>query len=119
MSIKIEPWLQPYDQRIYNGDGAWVIGNLIMQAEHLPIQEMPLEHLNILDLTLSGSTMRDIVMHTKAILDADLNYPIILGEDGDVLDGRHRIAKALLEEKDTIKFVRFVKNPTPDYYVTE
>lgn len=115
MAIKIEPWITPAEQRIYNGKKAWTIGNLIAKAKDLPVKEMPLEHLNIKDLSLSFETLRDVVMNIRAVLNADLSYPIILDENGSVMDGRHRIAKALLEEKETIKFVRFEKDPTPDY----
>lgn len=35
---------------------------------------------------------------------ADLKYPILINESADsILDGRHRIAKAILNGKDTIK----------------
>ena len=50
-------------------------------------------------------------MHMKAVRDCDLDYPIIMDEDGDVMDGRHRIMKAILEDQKTIKAVRFKRNP--------
>jgi hypothetical protein len=52
-------------------------------------------------------------MHMKAVQAADLNFPIILDEDGEIMDGRHRIMKAFLEGKETIKAVRFDTNPDP------
>jgi len=54
-----------------------------------------------------------MVMHMRAVSNADLNYPIILDEDGEILDGRHRIMKALFLGKETIKAVRFEENPRP------
>ena len=45
----------------------------------------------------------------------DLARPIILGADGRVMDGMHRVAKAILEGNATIKAVRFLKEPDPDY----
>lgn len=56
--------------------------------------------------------LRQLVGHMKSVIKADLKYPIILDEDGELLDGRHRLMKALLEGKETIKAVRFVENPT-------
>ncbi|GAG07020.1 unnamed protein product, partial [marine sediment metagenome] len=47
--------------------------------------------------------------------DADLSCPIILDDEGYVMDGRHRVMKALLLKKETIKAVRFEKNPVHDY----
>ena len=40
--------------------------------------------------------MRKVVEHTALILEADLAYPIILGHDGRVMDGMHRVARALM-----------------------
>lgn len=42
-------------------------------------------------------------------------YPIILGFDGRVMDGMHRVARALLEGRTTIKAVQFEDHPEPDY----
>lgn len=60
-------------------------------------------------------TIRAIVEHMRLIQEADLNYPIILSSDGGVMDGMHRVAKALLEGEETIKAVRFNRDPEPDY----
>jgi hypothetical protein len=57
--------------------------------------------------------LRDFVMHMQAVLIADLEAPIILDEDGELMDGRHRIMRALHEGKTTIKAVRFDTNPPP------
>jgi ParB-like chromosome segregation protein Spo0J len=52
----------------------------------------------------------------QAVNAADLSKPIILNEDGELLDGRHRIMKALLVGHSTIKAVRFDENPSPCKY---
>jgi len=49
----------------------------------------------------------------KAVNDADLTFPIILDEDGDIMDGRHRVMKAMLLGEESILAVRFDKNPSP------
>ena len=36
----------------------------------------------------------------RKIEETDLEYPIILAADGRVMDGMHRVCKALLEGKD-------------------
>ena len=54
-----------------------------------------------------------MLWHFKAVVAADLDCPIILEEDGDIMDGRHRIMKAMYEGRDTIKAVRFDANPSP------
>jgi hypothetical protein len=51
----------------------------------------------------------------RLIEEADLSYPIILAASGEVMDGRHRIAKAALENQRDILAVQFVQDPEPDY----
>lgn len=74
--------------------------------------EIPLDHLHLYCI-YEKLTLRELVGHVRAVLDADLSYPIILDEDGEVMDGRHRIMKAILDGTGTIKAVRFEENPTP------
>ncbi len=74
--------------------------------------EIPLNHLNVY-YKYEKLTSRDMVMHIKAIQDSDLSFPIILDEDGELMDGRHRIMKAMLNGAETIKAVRFDESPAP------
>lgn len=46
---------------------------------------------------------------------ADLTYPIILSSDGRVMDGMHRVARALLEGETSIRAVQFRQDPPPDH----
>lgn len=49
----------------------------------------------------------------QKIMAADLSFPIILDANGGMLDGRHRIAKSILLEKNTILAKQFREDPTP------
>jgi hypothetical protein len=60
-------------------------------------------------------TVRRIIDQVRLIQEVDLSYPIILGSDGRVMDGMHRIARAILDGHLTIKAVQFVDEPAPDY----
>ena len=60
-------------------------------------------------------TCRKVVEHVRLIHDADLAFPVILSSDGRVMDGMHRICKALLQGKDHVEAVRFYHDPQPDY----
>ena len=73
---------------------------------------IPLDHLYI-DYTYANIRLSELVGHMMSVNNADLKYPIILDEDGVIMDGRHRVMKALLEGKKTIKAVRFAENPSP------
>ena len=53
----------------------------------------------------------------KLVLKADYSFPIIIDEDGSLVDGAHRIVHAYLDGVDTIKAVtiRAEQFPEPDY----
>jgi len=60
-------------------------------------------------------TCREVVEHARLMQDTDLEFPVILSSDGRVMDGMHRICKALLLELDRIEAVRFPRDPEPDH----
>lgn len=113
--MKIRKWHQPHDQMCNLGRSSWSVPRLFELARDLPILEIPLDHLNLW-YTYENLSLRDMVMHMQAVNAADLSKPIILDEDGELLDGRHRIMKALLVGNSTIKAVRFDENPSPCKY---
>ena len=51
----------------------------------------------------------------QLIDEVDLSYPIILDQDGRVMDGMHRVCRAVREGIDRISAVRFATNPEPDF----
>jgi hypothetical protein len=51
----------------------------------------------------------------RLIDEADLSFPIILSSTGAVMDGRHRLAKALLQGRTEIDAVQFDQDPEPDH----
>jgi elongation factor P hydroxylase len=86
-------------------------------AADLVPEEVPVESFRDLDEAVWASepmTVREVLGHTRRILDADLTYPIIVSADGWIMDGCHRLAKAMLEGRSTILRVKFKVNPTPD-----
>lgn len=108
--MKIEKWTSHKEQMSKLGRNKWSVARLITLSKDLSVFEIPLNHLNIYYL-YEKLTLREMVMHFIAVRDADLQYPIILDEDGEVMDGRHRIMKAIIEGRKTIKAVRFDENP--------
>ncbi len=59
--------------------------------------------------------MRRVVEHFRLIDEVDMAHPIILAPDGCVMDGMHRVARAIFEGRPTIRAVRFEEMPEPDY----
>jgi hypothetical protein len=60
-------------------------------------------------------TPNSLIEHMKIINSAKLDHPIILDEAGRVMDGMHRICKAILQEVPEISAVQFQADPVPDF----
>jgi hypothetical protein len=102
------------------GFDAWDVDKLIGRSADLPVVEIPLDSIGEVDTDFwfqfgPTPTVRRIIDHVRLIQQADLSYPIILGADGRVMDGMHRVAQAILEGASSIKAVQFQKDPPPDY----
>jgi len=110
--MNVPKWVSTAEQMCSVGRHTWSVPRLHVLSKDLPVMDVPLDHLYIW-CTYKKLTLRDMVMHMKAVEDADLEFPILLDEDGVLLDGRHRIMKALLRGAATIKAVRFETNPSP------
>jgi hypothetical protein len=63
------------------------------------------------------ATVRAVVDHSRQIENADPQVPIILSSDGHVLDGMHRVAKAILEGPPSVPAQRLLADPEPDWLV--
>ena len=108
-----------------DGQLSWDVIRLIQQAKDLPVIDVPLSRIQELDESfwydLGGAqpTCRNIVEHIQLIHQTDLTYPIILCYQGRVMDGMHRVCKALLSGHSTIKAVQFSHYLPPDYIGVE
>lgn len=52
--------------------------------------------------------------HVERVMQSDLNYPIILSEEGYIFDGVHRLIKAKYLGLERIHAVKFVIDPGAD-----
>ncbi len=57
--------------------------------------------------------------HRQRILSADLSYPIVLTNDNVVIDGVHRLAKAMYEGLETVKCVFIDRSKLIEFRITE
>lgn len=94
------------------GNHEWSVKRLIALSTDLEILNIPLDHLNVYS-KYEKISLRQMVMHMNAVNKADLSFPIILDEDGEIMDGRHRIMKAMIIGEKSILAVRFDENPSP------
>lgn len=110
--MKIPKWIHPNNQRCTLGGLSWSVPRLFELSKDLPVMDIPIDHLNVF-YTYKNLTLRDMVMHINAVHNADLDRPIILDEDGELMDGRHRLMRAMYLGLKTVKAVRFEENPSP------
>ena len=100
---------------------AWDVDRLVALTQDLPRFRIELSAIFELDEAYwfsggaSEATCRAVIEHARFIEEADLGFPIILSSDGRVMDGMHRVGKALLNGQADIEAVRFVRDPEPDY----
>ena len=98
---------------------AWDVDRLIALSQDFPRKHIRITDLGELDRKWTGDgeapTWRDLIDHIRLIDQADLSYPIILAANGEVMDGRHRIAKAALTNRATIECVQVETDPPPDH----
>lgn len=59
-------------------------------------------------------TARNILPHVVRVINADLSYPIIISPMGSILDGVHRLMKAVILDKKTIMAIRLHSLPPSD-----
>lgn len=98
---------------------AWDVDHLIELSRTLPRKYVPLGDIQELNEACFGKgeppTWSAMIDHIRLIEEADLSFPIILSARGRVMDGMHRIAKAVLQGRPSIEAVQFVEDPTPDH----
>lgn len=95
------------------GNYRWRISRLVKLAEDLKPFKLPLKHINSCGIHPQPKTTLEYIKGVKRLLQADLKYPIILDDEGGIMDGRHRLLKAMLKEKDFVMAVRFKEDPEP------
>ena len=99
----------------------WDVGRLVELTKDFPRIEVSLSDIRELDESFwfdaegDKPTCRRIALHAKLINETDLKHPIILSQDGGVMDGMHRVCRALISGVETIQAVQFEEDPEPDY----
>jgi hypothetical protein len=104
-----------------SGVDAWDVDRLVALAVDLPVELVPLAEIHEIDSVYwfddwQRPTVRSVVEHWRLVQQADLTHPVILGPDGRVMDGMHRIARALLEHREAVEAVRLHVLPPADHF---
>lgn len=103
------------------GLDAWDVDRLIVLVEQQPVEQIPLSDIAEIDTEYwfdhgnNSPTVRTVAGHFRLMMDADLAYPIVVDPDGGVMDGMHRVARALAEGHQTVLAKRLPVMPEPDF----
>lgn len=84
------------------------------KAKEYPIMDMPLWCVDLTTDAFECGSLKDFIFQCKRVNDTSLDYPIILDDKGQITDGYHRLCKAILEGRETIKAIRMLEMPSPD-----
>lgn len=102
-----------------DGPNVWKVNSLLHHVADQDLEpfDLPLCAIHIGEKVWETGDMsvKQFVIHWRRASKADLKYPVIMDADGFIMDGWHRVAKALFLGMSTIKAVRFDETPDHDY----
>lgn len=99
-------------QTIWEWDNSIAIARLISQIErgYYKTREFKI-HVDSHDLSTGVFDCPDLfefITHYKLVSRANINYPVIMNNKGEIIDWRHRICKAILLWKKKIKCIQIL-----------
>jgi hypothetical protein len=103
----------------YSTERFWNLKDLWHAAERLPVFKVSVDKLwreryaKVFCWQLNDEAIDNefFLHHMQRILDADLDYPIILSEEDYIFDGVHRLLKCKYLNIEYIKCSKFTKDP--------
>lgn len=111
-----------YHFRRIGGDlCAWDLHRLIRLSRGIAPEELALEAFAELDQNwwygeaAEPPTPRALAGHMALVQQADLRFPVLIAADGGLIDGMHRLVRALLEGQSRVQAIRLPALPEPDY----
>lgn len=99
----------------------WNVAALLDMSKDSPVLDVLLGDIAEIDepywyeLGDAAPTCRSVIDHARLVEAADLSYPVLLCADGRVMDGMHRIMKAVNEGRSHIAARKLDQTPPPDY----
>lgn len=114
-------WDQGHREEQVHGLGPrrWRVQDLRKAVENEPVYQVPLAFLNLSAHTFDTEEgLIGFATHMRHVNECDPDDPIIFDQWGQILDGRHRIVKALLEGRTTIAARKIPDGTDPTYYQT-
>lgn len=97
----------------------WDVNRLLRLHANVPTQAVALSQIAEIQQAYwfpnTHPTTADIVEHMRLVEAADLAYPILMDAEGKLMDGMHRVAKALLAGHSHIHAQLLPQTPAPDF----
>ncbi len=112
---------QYYFRPIAHGHDAWDVSRLMSLSADLPVVEVPVNDITELDTVHwfgadgSAMTVRVMIGHVRRFHAVDTSIPVIFDSEGHLMDGMHRVVRAILDGRTAVPAVRFAYDVEPDY----
>ena len=105
-----------YSNTYQEGNKVWYATTLIKASKDLPVKSIPINN-KMLDTKIQWTldTFFDLKQHMIRMKNADLKFPVIIGPKGIIIDGYHRLMKAMSLNKTSIKYIKLDKLPPHDF----
>ena len=101
-----------YLQNTYERRGVtYTVTSLIEASKGLDVFDVPIKSIDIGVCPWGEVDIKSSAYHFIRTNEASLDYPIILDDTGYICDGWHRVVKAIIEGRKTIKAVRLTVMP--------
>lgn len=99
----------------------WDVHRLIRASRDFEVELIPTNNISEVDENWwydhsdTVPTPRSIASHLTSIMELDPSHPIIICAEGRLMDGMHRVVKAIAEGRTHVPAVRFTNTPAPDF----
>lgn len=113
--VKIEK-VELIDSNYVNRGQTYSALKLIEHSKKFKVFDLPLIGIDLYRKPWEIKNIDDFCYHVQRVMKTDLKHPIILDYYGTVCDGWHRVCKAILLGKTTIKAIRLETMPECDSF---
>lgn len=110
--VKINP-MPLHENRYTRDDNSWDVVSLIeyVKDKKYEVFDLPLAGIDLGFMPFDVKDIKQFIFQVERLNKTNLDYPILLDDSGFVCDGWHRVAKAILEGRETIKAIRIEQMP--------
>ena len=118
MLDSIKEYLKTWDWRCQwiwqddNGKSIIEVSTLISRIDSWNYKtkevEIDLSVYNLQSYNFTIDDLYDFISHYKLVQNANLEYPVILNRRWSIIDGRHRLCKAILNWEKKLKWIMII-----------